>query len=323
MFLRTLIFSFILSTCLSGLVFASQSPSSAEDQFKLAQQLAMKTNSASSAEIRYWLEQSANQGYLPAQKQLAEDLAQGLTGSVFYPQATYWFSSIALSDPTDSGYSLARFLEKHQQNISIDDLVEAWYQLAAKQNKDAETAYNHFLEQRFNQLRAKQVSAMTELDQSAAEVQPMQSNRTNQAKGLSVEPILPIGICGFMLSAGWFGYRKQQQKRKLQLVDDENRTRQLDLQVRELEFTNRQLKRQLEQVFREFKKAKSESGLHDLNIACAMFGYTPNSIPQPQAIKLRYRQLSKLYHPDARGSEAEMKRLNQAFRTITQNVTKA
>ncbi|WP_329352383.1 J domain-containing protein [Vibrio natriegens] len=313
------VFIFILSSCLSSLVFASQSPSSAEDQFKLA----MKSDSTSPEETRYWLEQSASQGYLPAQKQLAEDYTLGLTGSVSYPQAAYWLSSIALSDPADSGYALASFLEKHQQNITTDDLIEAWYQLSAKQNKDAEIAYNHFLEQRFNQLRAKQVSAMTELDQSSAEAQPMQSDDINQAKGFSAEPFLAIGFCGLMLSAGWFGYRKQQQKRKLQSVDEENRTRQLDVQVKELEFTNKQLKRQLEQVFREFKKVKSESAPHDLTIACAVFGYTPNSIPQAQAVKLRYRQLSKLYHPDAQGSEAEMKRLNQAFRTITQNVTKA
>ena len=316
-FRTTLIF--IFSTCLSGLVLASQSPSLAEEQFKLA----MKTDSTSPEETRYWLEQSANQGYLPAQKQLAEDYTQGLTGSVSYPQAAYWLSSIALSDPTDSGYALASFLEKHQKNITTDDLIEAWYQLSAKQNKDAETAYNHFLEQRFNQLRAKQVSAIVELDHRTAEAQLMQSDDINQAKGLNVEPVLAFGFCGVMLSAGWFGYRKQQQKRKLQWVDEENRTRQLDVQVKELEFTNKQLKRQLEKVFREFKKVKSESAPHDLTIACAVFGYTPNSIPQAQAVKLRYRQLSKLYHPDAQGSEAEMKRLNQAFRIITQNVTKA
>ncbi|MBO0237122.1 DnaJ domain-containing protein, partial [Vibrio parahaemolyticus] len=40
------------------------------------------------------------------------------------------------------------------------------------------------------------------------------------------------------------------------------------------------------------------------------------------AIKLRYRQLSKLYHPDTRGSEEEMKRLNHAFKLVSQNVTK-
>ena len=77
------VFIFILSTCLSSLVFASQSPSSAEDQFKLA----MKSDSTSPEETRYWLEQSASQGYLPAQKQLAKDYTLGLTGSVFYPQA--------------------------------------------------------------------------------------------------------------------------------------------------------------------------------------------------------------------------------------------
>ncbi|MCA2423170.1 J domain-containing protein, partial [Vibrio alginolyticus] len=40
-------------------------------------------------------------------------------------------------------------------------------------------------------------------------------------------------------------------------------------------------------------------------------------------VKLRNRHLSKLYHPDTRGSEEEMQRLNQAFKIISQNVTKS
>ncbi|MEF1301651.1 J domain-containing protein, partial [Vibrio owensii] len=105
-------------------------------------------------------------------------------------------------------------------------------------------------------------------------------------------------------------------------ANEVSRSLQLETQVKELQFANKQLKRQLEKVFKEFKKIKGQSENQKLLVACAMFGYTPQTIPDSKAVKLRYRQLSKLYHPDSRGSEEEMKLLNQAFKTISQNVTK-
>lgn len=131
---------------------------------------------------------------------------------------------------------------------------------------------------------------------------------------------LVIALAGF---GGWVTLRKQQRALAALSSQEANQTQQLDAKVKELEFTNKQLKRQLEKVFKEFKKTRSQSDNHKVAVACAMFGYTPQTIPDNQAVKLRYRQLSKLYHPDTRGSEEEMKRLNQAFKIISQNVTKS
>ncbi|MDF5356397.1 J domain-containing protein, partial [Vibrio parahaemolyticus] len=116
--------------------------------------------------------------------------------------------------------------------------------------------------------------------------------------------------------------KKLKQNRKAREAKEESQNQRMAEKIKELEFTNKQLKRQLEKVFREFKKSKTQAENHKLSVACAMFGYTPQHIPDLQAIKLRYRQLSKLYHPDTRGSEEEMKRLNHAFKLVSQNVTK-
>ncbi|MGR5132011.1 J domain-containing protein [Vibrio alfacsensis] len=321
--ITTLIFA--SSVCLSSLALAFQSPTQPEAQFDLAQQLALKPNSDSPFDVRYWLEQSAYHGYIPAQKQLAKDYGHGLTGEIDYSQAIYWFTSVALNDPTDSGFLLADFVQRHQAEVSKADLVESWYQLAALKNPQAEEAYNQFLEERFNQLRAKQLSEIVDLDKKAI-AQEEQENMTftTQQKAESSSVWYAVGAFGLalLIGGGAFGYRWHRKRAHIQSDHEITQSQQLENQVNELQFANKQLKRQFEKVFKEFKKIKEQTDNQKLAVACAMFGYTPYSIPDSKAVKLRYRQLSKLYHPDSRGSEEEMKRLNLAFKTISQNVTK-
>nr|WP_043991486.1 J domain-containing protein [Vibrio sp. AND4] len=314
------------STNATNTGFASQNPIQPETQFALAQQLTQDRDQESTNDARYWLEQSALQGYLPAQKQLAEDYARGLNGSINDTQAIYWFTSVALSDPTDRGYLLANFIQHHQAGISNSELVEAWYQLAALKNPQAEHAYSQFLEDRFNRLREKQVSEIIELDKRASDterqntVAPQQELNAEDAKIWYVAGVLAVVL---ILIGGALGYRIRTQKSKSFAESETAKSQQLETQVKELTFVNKQLKRQLEKVFKEFKKIRSQSDNQKLLIACAMFGYTPLSIPDSKAVRLRYKQLSKLYHPDTRGTEEEMKRLNQAFKLLSQNMTKA
>ncbi|MFV8405566.1 J domain-containing protein [Vibrio harveyi] len=322
---KTFALSLVLMTSLTGAAFASQNPTQPEAQFELAQQLALSPNPTSPNDARYWLEQSAHQGYIPAQKQLAEDYARGLTGDVDYTLAVYWFTSVALDDPNDRGFLLADFVEHHQQEVSNADLVEAWYQLSALKNPQAEQAYNRFLETRFNQLRAKQVSEIVELDKKATDEEEQdqkQAKLTQQAQESTLWYFFGALGAALVIAGGAFATRRHRQNINVNTAHQVSRTLQLETQTKELEFANKQLKRQLEKVFKEFRKIKGQSEGHRLAVACAMFGYTPQSIPDSKAVKLRYRQLSKLYHPDSRGSEEEMKRLNQAFKTISQNVTK-
>lgn len=321
MSLRHFVLCLSLSAGLSGNVFATQISASPEEKFELAIQHAKRSETEPLSEVRNFLEQSANEGFIPAQKRLAEDYIQGLYGSVSYSQAIYWLASIALNDPLDQGYLLASFIHNHQRDITSDDLIEAWYQLAAKKNKEAESAYNRFLEQRFNQLRAKQVSEIAQLDKKAEE-EIIQPNYAKNENTLLTELLLVICISGLLLGGSLLGYKRHKQNRGHQLVQAANQTQTLNSKVKELEFTNKQLKHQIENVFKEYKKTKAELDHHKLELAYAMFGYTLPLTPEPQALKKRYRQLCKIYHPDSCGSEEEMKRLNQALKIITQNVTK-
>ncbi|MHC6803307.1 J domain-containing protein, partial [Vibrio antiquarius] len=145
----------LFSLSFSGYLLASQAPNDPIEQYEYAQQLLASNKAEASPETRYWLEQSANQGYLPAQKQLANDFAKGINGEKNETQALYWLTSIALNDPTDRGFLLANFIQCNQDKVTTSQLTEALYQMASQHNSAAEQAYNQLLEQRFNQLRAK------------------------------------------------------------------------------------------------------------------------------------------------------------------------
>lgn len=314
----------LFSLSFSGYSLASQAPIDPIEQYEYAQQLLASNKAEASPEMRYWLEQSANQGYLPAQKQLANDFAEGIYGEKNETQALYWLTSIALNDPTDRGFLLADFIQRNPDKVTASQLTEALYQMASQHNPAAEQAYNQLLEQRFNQLRAKQVSQIKSLDKKAEQTQEEKSTTIAKPNVEYSQFLWLIWLAAILIISGlsFLVIKKHKQNRKALEAKEENQNQRMAAKVKELEFTNKQLKRQLEKVFKEFKKSKTQAENHKLSVACAMFGYTPQHIPDLQAIKLRYRQLSKLYHPDTRGSEEEMKRLNHAFKLVSQNVTK-
>ncbi|MCS0357890.1 J domain-containing protein [Vibrio diabolicus] len=324
MSVKTSALLYLFSLSFSGYLLASQAPNDPIEQYEYAQQLLASNKAEASPETRYWLEQSANQGYLPAQKQLANDFAKGINGEKNETQALYWLTSIALNDPTDRGFLLANFIQRNQDKVTTSQLTEALYQMASQHNPAAEQAYNQLLEQRFNQLRAKQVSQIKSLDKKAEQTQEEKSTTIAKPNVEYSQFLWLIWLAAILIISGlsFLVIKKHKQNRKALEAKEENQNQRMAAKVKELEFTNKQLKRQLEKVFKEFKKSKTQAENHKLSAACAMFGYTPQHIPDLQAIKLRYRQLSKLYHPDTRGSEEEMKRLNHAFKLVSQNVTK-
>ena len=169
----------LFSLSFSGYSLASQAPNDPIEQYEYAQQLLASNEAEASPETRYWLEQSANQGYLPAQKQLANDFAKGINGEKNETQALYWLTSIALNDPPDRGFLLADFIQRNPGKVTTSQLTEALYQMASQHNPAAEQAYNQLLEQRFNQLRAKQVSQIKSLDKKAEQTLEEKSTVAN------------------------------------------------------------------------------------------------------------------------------------------------
>ena len=145
--------------------------------------------------------------------------------------------------------------------------------------------------------------------QSAFQASQQSKTSQNLIIGLAIVITLLLGVTGFLIAK----LRKN------------NQTKAEDISREQIKLKDIQLKQQKHQIatlYKELKKRQSSKSNHNLQLACAVFGYKISAIPEQKKIKIRYKQLSKIYHPDGQGSDEEMKRLNAALKTILQNVTK-
>ncbi|MCK8087585.1 tetratricopeptide repeat protein [Vibrio sp. 1CM8B] len=292
----------------------------------------------STSDALYWYTQSAENGNPNAQFRLGEWYLAGTGVEQSNKLALEWFIKAALQGNQRAPIEVAKLYESSlEQNLLQPlDKAQLWYEAALKDNPQAEDGYNRILEAQFNQQRAKQISSIEQLDDSidseidtsqglSQHVQSDQASRSNLSSSnltssdYMISAALAVLISIISIIATLVISRKRQ---ALKLGDSRQQQQSLEAQLSSKDLTIKQQKRQLHTMFHELKKQKNSKGLSNLQVACALFGYTPSSIPDQKSIKIRYKQLSKIYHPDGHGCDEEMKRLNNALKTILQNVTK-
>ncbi|MCY9863718.1 hypothetical protein OTK49_14345 [Vibrio coralliirubri] len=297
----------------------------------------------STSDALYWYTQSAENGNPNAQFRLGEWYLAGTGVEQSNKLALEWFIKAALQGNQRAPIEVAKLYESSlEQNLLQPlDKAQLWYEAALKDNPQAEGGYNRILEAQFNQQRAKQISSIEQLDDSIdseidtsqglsqhVQSDQMQSNQASRSNLSSsnltssdymIGAALAVLISIISIIATLVISRRRQ---ALESGDSRQQQQSLEAQLSSKDLTIKQQKRQLHTMFHELKKQKNSKGLSHLQVACALFGYTPSSIPDQKSIKIRYKQLSKIYHPDGHGCDEEMKRLNNALKTILQNVTK-
>ncbi len=294
-------------------------------QYALAETLAAQAEPDSDfSDILYWYEQSALAGNSDAQSRLATLYAQGDRVEKNLVEAIRWYTQLAIKGNAKAQAAIGRIYLENNNTINHVDYADVWLQAAATTDPVYEDAHNKILEQKFNNKRAQQVSAISQLDAVFdAQLEQPTDNRETQAAAIENPAIqtdwIVIALVLIIVISSTLLMRFFKQKKLKQVIGNEAA---LNKQVKELRFINKQQKRQLEKVFKEFKKVQHAHKQSKLAVACAIMGYTPSAIPDEKSIKLRFRQLSKVYHPDAKGSEAEMKRLNGALKIVLQYVSK-
>ncbi|GAA5647518.1 tetratricopeptide repeat protein [Vibrio proteolyticus] len=267
----------------------------------------------------YWLQRSADNGNLTAQARLGHAYLDGHGVDQDVAEGMFWLNRAATQGDVDAQYELGQWFEsKHATDIAL-----GWYQLAAQRNADAESAYSRLLEIRFNRQRAKQLDQFKALNQLSDD-QPLSSPFT----WLSKIYLIPAGMLLLtVLLYAAFRLGKQRAENEYDVVEGETLMRQVEDKDAEL----LKLKKQLQILFRQLKLAQNPpqanvppSRLEDAKTATAfaMLGFTVDDKLDNRKIKLRYKQLSRLYHPDSKGSEEEMKRLNSALKTVLKIVNK-
>ncbi|GAB2659916.1 J domain-containing protein [Vibrio panuliri] len=295
-------------------------------------------------EALYWLKQAALNRYKLAQYDLVE---QYLTGGLTKPdinKAVFWLTKLAISGDDKAQYELGQIYEKRAQSVDTLSQAKLWYQMAAESYPDAELALNRLLEQEFNQQRAKQLAQLDQLNsqnQTSSGTLPSWFSAGRLSNSLLLTLCISTLIALGFVTVIW--RRKQRSpstlsdaqtvfnrepdngvahpdvyKLKNQLAQQ---TKQIHKQKQQIEALYGQLKSQ------QLSTAQASQTIRPVNnsfsLACAMFGFEENQLPEAGKIKLRYKQLCKIYHPDLKGSDDEMKRLNQALKTILDHLKKS
>lgn len=270
----------------------------------------------------YWYSQAAQNGQTNAQKKVAYFLVKGIGTKRDISEAARWYTQLALNGDTQAPLQLAKLYEAFPNEFKPLDLAEAWYQVALKFDEKAEEGYNRVLEAQFNARKANQLSSFEQLDIEFTEPEVSEEPQLQESKattgGLTTQEYVLAVLLVLLTVALYLMAKKIKAKR---VNNQQQQQKSLDEQLKSQQFTIKQQKRQLEAMFREVKKYQANNKTQKLKVACALFGYTPTAIPDAKKIKVRYKQLSKVYHPDLHGSDEEMKRLNAALKTILQNVT--
>ncbi|MBY8149028.1 J domain-containing protein [Vibrio fluvialis] len=277
----------------------------------------------------YWFQQAAESGHPAAMIQLANTYLSGSGTEKDIDKALFWLTKAFATGNQDAAIQIGQLYESLNRSPASQTMAEIWYHTVADSNPKAEQLYTQLLEQKFNQQRARQVSSIEQLestiDQSATSQEPTATttNHTqNQTESLMSDYLFII-LFVLVIVALLSVYRYVKQARRQQSTQEQEK---LTTQLNEQSSVVKQQKRQLDKLYRELKKLQStqatQSQDHKLALACAMFGFHPSQLPDERNVKIRYKQLSKIYHPDMKGSEEEMKRLNGALKIIISYVNK-
>ncbi|KFI12363.1 hypothetical protein F0223_19380 [Vibrio coralliilyticus] len=312
-----------------------------EAQVQLANQyLNGEETPPSRGDAIYWFEQAANNGSAEAIAQLASLHLQGDNKNT--KEAIYWLTQLAVAGNVKAQLNLGKVYENMPHSPETLDLAEIWYRTASPQSEEAEQAYARVLEKKFNAQRAKQVSSIGQLevafDDSSIQLSPIAKSKSSSNKRSNdiIYSLIGVSTVLFILAI-WLVRKVSKLKAHSTLShkDLSSEKRQLESQLKDKNNLLKQQKKQLETLYKQFKKIQSaqspnpqrrhaepSASEQKLSLACALFGFKVGAIPAEKEIKVRYKQLCKIYHPDLKGSDEEMKRLNSALKIILTSVNR-
>ncbi|WGW01896.1 J domain-containing protein [Vibrio sp. YMD68] len=303
-------------------------------QFQLAN---LYANSASETDLEqafYWYQQAASNNHTQAHFTLATYYLKGIGTEPDLTQAVFWLTKLSTTGNVDAQLALATIYEQTADQVENLDMAEIWYLVAQPNSELAVEGYSRVLEAKFNQRKAQQVSSLDQLDiafepqqtdvNHTSDQTPVINHHTNPTYILIVLIIVAASIITFL-------YNRRRRAKSDHATKATKATKAENDQKRRLIESNqaqaliiKQQKKQIETIYRQFKKLQQASPKNandqKLNTACAMFGFTSTKLPDQKTIKVRYKQLSKLYHPDLRGTDDEMKRLNNALKIILTHI---
>lgn len=274
-----------------------------------------------------WLKQSAGNGYSLAQLKLANAYDSGIAIEENLDLAVYWYTKAAVQGLARAQLKLGILYEREYneyQTITDLDLARVWYKVALENNStQAEAGYNRVLEAKFNAMRAAQLGQITQLDDesnkalTATEPSSPAPKMTQESNWALPEVSQQVG---YLIIAATFLFAllavillgRKKRKQKTAVKQEQKSADDSRILRKDLEKTRRQLLSQ-NAVLKDLKNAQQDQ---NFTLACTFLGFNAKRLPSAEAIKVRYKKLCRVYHPDANGSDDEMKKLNGALKVI-------
>ncbi|WP_158147640.1 hypothetical protein [Vibrio cincinnatiensis] len=298
----------------------------AESQYQLAQHYQFASTDTTTDQDRlYWLTQAAEQGHISAMEQLSYYYLAKTENPEHLENALRWLIKLTSLGQTQAAITIGDMYQQGRPFPETFTMAELWYYSVADREPDAEQRYAFLLQKKFDQQRAKQISNMTALEKASvyppSPVLPVADVNPPSPRELD-SPNLLIVVLLLIIAVGASSYLFLKRYPRLPQSPHLSQVDQLHEQARIIQ----QQKRQLEKLYRELTRRQQQQNhqQHEQQwiVACALFGFSPDQLPNEQAIKARYKQLSKIYHPDAQGSDEEMKHLNHSLNLILQKRNK-
>lgn len=283
----------------------------------------------SAEQAQYWFELAAENGNNAAQTELIKLLLKSPTQEDI-EQALYWLTQQAVNGDISVRAKIAKISEQYADQLAPDSLALIWYRVAGQTSTQAEEKYAQLLENRFNQRRLKQVSQLEQLDSAFEQsrtdaliaeptAEPSSGSISSDHVTISLIIITAIGTLLFLAHTKRRRNRTNQQQQET--------LAELNKKLRNQNRSEQRLRAQLTTLIKQYKKLQAQTQPQPQNnvsdtrskitTACTLFACEMSSIPDETVLKQRYRQLSKVYHPDAGGNSAAMTQLNQAFKLLT------
>jgi len=244
-----------------------------------------------------------------------------------FKRAHYWAAKAAVNGDSSAAALLASLYEsKQEQFLNPLTVSENWYQIATEQgDSQAEQGYARVLEALFNQQRARQVSSIASLDKQIDEdlaqsenIPPAQNTDTESHKLFRLDAVITATLLTMVVA--FVALRRSRRSKKQSQTDALQQT--ISQQKKKIKSLQLHINKAHQQLKQNQQVKQINTADNNLSLACALLGFKANDIPGEKAIKARYKMLSRVYHPDANGSEEEMKRLNAAVKLVVTHLKK-
>lgn len=273
----------------------------------------------------HWYQQASENEHPAATFNYAQALEFGRGVQANPSKAALLYTKLAVQGDVSALGKVAKLYQQAAVDIPNEDQAVLWYSLAKDASPSYQEAYDAALQAQFNAQQLRQIEALKQQEQANA---PQAVTRIPSPESTSSDWRWLIHASYLVLIGAIIAIGVYLQRQTIRASNDhELNLGQLQQNLAKQQQVIKTLQKQLKSATEQLRSRSTDSQNSSfqkphsaVRDAYLRFGLNINEQPTARQIKARYKQLSRIYHPDAQGSEEEMKQLNLALNTLTNHL---